>query len=443
MRSLQARLSIGLLASLLVVISLSWIALSNAIHYIAEEYILSRLQHDNEVLLAALVFTDAKAPSLVMDRISSEYQRAFSGHYYLIHSNGHSLRSRSLWDSELTIPLLSTGESHQLRLDGPQQQHLMVLVAGYFKQGQNITIAVAEDLSSIEADIHNLQQSFAILAVIALATLVGIQLLIVRTALRPLKNAGKEIRALEYGELRQLSQTVPSEISPLVHEVNHLLAILDQRLQRSRNALGNLAHALKKPLTVLKHLRYNENELTAQQTLDAQTQEMQQLIERELRRARLAGEGPIGAYFIPANEIQPLLDTLQKIYQQKDLMIETDIPSDPMLPFDREDMLELLGVLLDNACKWANTKVRLTIQTGDQLLIKIEDDGAGVSDSLVAQLTQRGKRLDESISGDGLGLAIAQDIVEQYHGAMDLGRSKQLGGFYVSVVLPLKKAKGK
>lgn len=442
MRSLQARLSIGLIASLLVVILLSWIALSNAIRYVAEDYILSRLQHDNEALLAAVTFADNNKPELTTDRISSEYQRAFSGHYFLIHSNGSELRSRSLWDSDLVIPILSAGESRQLRLDGPQLQRLLVLVNGYLKQEQNITIAVAEDLSTIEADILYLQQRFTFLAIIVLLLLVGIQLLLVRTALHPLKRVGKEIRALEHGELHQLSQTVPNEISPLVHEVNHLLAILGQRLQRSRNALGNLAHALKKPLTLLQQLRCNdENDYTAQEILQSQTREMQQLIERELRRARIAGEGPIGAYFIPATEIQPLLDTLQKIYHQKDLAIETNIPSDSILPFDREDMLELLGVLLDNACKWARVRVILTIQTGDRLIVKIEDDGNGVSDTLIAQLTQRGTRLDESVSGHGLGLAIAQDIIDQYHGTMDFGRSNQLGGFCVSVILPLDKTR--
>jgi signal transduction histidine kinase len=440
MRSLQARLSIGLITSLLVVILLSWIALSNAIRYVAEDYIVSRLQHDNEVLLAALGF-DNNMPILTMDRISSEYQRAFSGHYYLIHSNGSQLRSRSLWDSELTIPILSSGDSRQFRLDGPQQQRLLVLVTGYSKQGQNITIAVAEDLSTIEADILILQQRFTLTAILALLILVGIQLLIVRTALYPLKTAGKEIRALEHGELRQLSQSVPSEISPLVQEVNHLLTVLDQRLQRSRNALGNLTHALKKPLTVLQQLRCGDTDQAAQQSLQTNTQEMQQLIERELRRARIAGEGPIGACFIPDTEIKPLLDTLQMIYQQKQLTFETHIPTTPMLPFDREDMLELLGILMDNACKWAKTRVRLTLQMEGQLFIKVEDDGDGVDDSVIAQLTQRGSRLDESVSGYGLGLAIAQDIIEQYHGTMELGRSEELGGFCVSAGLPVDRAR--
>jgi signal transduction histidine kinase len=436
MRSLLARLSIGLSVSLLVVILLSWIALSNGIRNVAEDYILSRLQHDNEVLLAALDFVgNKKKPTLVMDRISSEYHRAFSGHYYLINSNGNQFRSRSLWDSELTIPLLAAGESRQFRLDGPQQQRLLVLVTGYIKQGQDITIAVAEDLSGIEANILTFQRRFTFTAILALLVLVGIQLLIVRTALHPLKNASTEIRALEHGELHQLNQSVPTEISPLVNEVNHLLKILDQRLQRSRNALGNLAHALKKPLTVLQQLRCGGNETTTQQILITHTQEMQQLIERELRRARIAGEGPTGAYFVVNSEIKSLIDTLQNIYQQKALTIETDLHVDQILPFDREDILELLGILMDNACKWAQKRVRITLRMDDKLIIKIEDDGPGVNDSRASQLTQRGKRLDETVSGYGLGLAIAQDIIDQYHGTLELGPSEKYGGFCVIAML--------
>ena len=245
---------------------------------------------------------------------------------------------------------------------------------------------------------------------------------------------------MEHGKLNQLSQSVPTEISPLVNEVNHLLQVLGQRLQRSRNALGNLAHALKKPLTVVQQLRCTDKESTTQQTLETQTREMQQLIERELRRARIAGEGPTGAYFVTDTEIKPLLDTLQSIYHKKSLNIKTDIPTSLILPFDREDILELLGVLMDNACKWADETVYLTLVVDKQLAIKIDDDGPGVTDELITQLTHRGKRLDETVSGYGLGLAIAQDIIEQYNGTLVFSRSEALGGFCVTVTLPLDKA---
>jgi signal transduction histidine kinase len=446
MRSLQARLSIGLVISLLVVIVLSWITLSNTIRYVAEDYILSRLQHDNEVLLAALNFGADQKPTLAMDRINTEYQRAFSGHYYLISSETGQLRSRSLWDTDLIIPVLAAGESLQLRLAGPQQQQLIVLTNGYSKQGQTITIAVAEDLSRIEADILDFQHRFTITAAIILLILVGIQLFIIRSALRPLKNASKEIRDLEHGELHQLSQRVPTEILPLVEEINHLLKVLDQRLQRSRNALGNLAHALKKPLTVLQQVRYPDSvddQSNTAQTIVTHTQEMQQLIERELRRARIAGEGPTGSHFIATNELTPLIDTLQSIYHLKKLSIEVNIPKNLVIPIDREDALELLGTLMDNACKWANQTVNLTIRADNKITIKIEDDGPGVSDALVTQLTQRGKRLDESVSGYGLGLSIAQDIIEQYQGVLELGRSDKLGGFCVTATLSIDTATAK
>jgi signal transduction histidine kinase len=443
MRSLQTHLSIGLIVSLLVVILLSWITLSNTIRYVAEDYILSRLQHDNEMLLAALDFASSQKPTLVTDRINAEYQQAFSGHYYLINSATTQLRSRSLWDAEFKIPDLTSGQSRKLRLEGPQQQKLLALVIGYNKQGQDVTIAVAEDLSGIEADILVFQQRFTITAVIVLLILVGIQLIIVRTALHPLNEVRREIRALDHGELNQLSQNVPAEISPLVQEVNHLLKVLDQRLQRSRNAVGNLAHALKKPLTVLQQLRWPESvddKIKAEEALNIQTQEMQQLIERELRRARIAGEGPTGSHFVATNEIPSLVNTLHSIYHQKRLSIETNISQNLVIPVDREDALELLGVLLDNACKWASKVVRLTINCDNQITVKIEDDGPGVSNTLVTELTQRGTRLDESVTGYGLGLSIAEDIIQQYHGVLELGQSEELGGFCVTAVLPIDKA---
>ena len=105
------------------------------------------------------------------------------------------------------------------------------------------------------------------------------------------------------------------------------------------------------------------------------------------------------------------------------------------MPLDRQDALELLGVLMDNACKWANKTVRLTMRANHTITIKVEDDGPGVNDAVITQLTQRGKRLDEAVTGYGLGLSIAQDIIEQYHGSLEMGRSELLGGFCVCVTL--------
>jgi signal transduction histidine kinase len=221
--------------------------------------------------------------------------------------------------------------------------------------------------------------------------------------------------------------------------MNRLLRVMDQRLRRSRNALGNLAHALKTPLTLVMQVAERDDMRAAPEAraqLITYTQVLRHHLERELRRARLAGAASMSQRLSLAEAIPQLVQVLQTIYQEKHLAIQCDIP--PQVDFigDREDCLELCGNLLDNACKWAQQRIRLTVQASTHLVLTIEDDGPGCSSQKLAQLAHRGVRIDESSSGHGLGLAIARDIIEQYGGRLDFGRSKQLGGFQVQVALP-------
>jgi len=440
MPSLQARLGTGLLLSLLAVFLVLWLTVSSAIRDVAQDYIATRLGHDSETLLSTLSFDSDGTPLINIARMDMIYQRPFSGHYYQIISAAKQLRSRSLWDDSLGVPLQANGASTRLKLQGPQQQPLLAVVSGYRKQNQSITIAVAEDLSAVEADIRAFQYRFGITAMVMLLLMGGMIVIMVRRGLSPLKQVREEVRELERGQRQQLNNAVPKEIAPLVSEVNHLLQILNTRLLRSRHALGDLAHALKKPLTVLRQM---EREATfvakpeLQQELAGQINAMQQTIDHVLRRARLAGEGHAGTVFDIAQDLPLLIDALQKMYRHKALRIDTDISTGLRLSADREDMLELFGNLLDNACKWARQSIRLSIWADSQFRMTIEDDGPGIDAERIAELSQRGKRLDESVEGHGLGLAIVQDIVDQYHGSIGYVRSEALGGLQVAVTLPL------
>jgi signal transduction histidine kinase len=163
---------------------------------------------------------------------------------------------------------------------------------------------------------------------------------------------------------------------------------------------------------------------------------MRRMIDRELKRARLAGEGPSGARFLVESEVPPLMDALRQMYREKNLKLESRIPAAHSFAGDREDMLELIGNLLDNACKWARNRVRLTVETAPGLAVAIEDDGPGVSSGQLDRLIKRGVRLDESAAGHGLGLSIVNDIIRQYGGELDFDRSPDLHGLRVRVRLP-------
>jgi len=440
MRSLQSRLSIGLTISIVILLLAQWLAVSFTIRHVAEDFVALRLQHDAEDLLPTLQFTEDSI-SVNAQRISSVYSAPFSGHYYRIQSPTHTLRSRSLWDEDIETSPLSPGEINEFHVTGPQQQPLLVWQGGYKKRGQQITISVAEDIFHIEEDITQFMFWYSSATLLAVILFILTQLTILRRSLRPLEQVRQEITLLEKGETRSLSETVPSEVRPLVSEFNQLLTVMAQRLKRSRNATGNLAHALKTPLALMMQL-IERDELTAipqlQQELRQSILRIQQLMERELRHAQLAGKAPSGQQFNFEEELPPLIDTLQRIYQEKNITINTTITGNIQYAADREDLLELLGNLLDNACKWAEHKVALSISYAHNLQIMIEDDGPGCSAEAMQQLTQRGTRIDEhsekNVDGHGLGLAIVHDIVTAYDGVLTFKRST-MGGLAVAVTM--------
>jgi signal transduction histidine kinase len=224
----------------------------------------------------------------------------------------------------------------------------------------------------------------------------------------------------------------------MVQEMNRLLRVLEERLRRSRNALGNLAHALKTPLTLVMQLAEHEEMEKAPDVrvqLHKYTTILHHRLERELRRARLAGAAATSQRLVLNDEIPPLVSTVRRLYQDLELDIVCYIPTQTIFRGDREDFLELLGNLLNNACQWARHKIAITIEHTSRLYLTVEDDGPGCPADVLQHLAQRGMRLDESMPGHGLGLAICKDIVQQYNGDIVFGRSSQLGGFLVEVTL--------
>lgn len=442
MRSLQARLGVGVVASVVALFGAQWLVMNDSLRTLTETYFMARLQHDMDGVLAALQFAPDGQPELNNNPLDSLFHKPFSGHYYQLLAGDAVLRSRSLWDRDLHIQAAPLGSRHIFHTRGPQGQSLIVLLAAFEKYGHPVTIAVAEDYSPIADQFRSFQWRYVLISVVALLGLIGVQMLLVRLSLRPLEQMRRNVGRLEQGEITHLVGNVPSEVAPLVDELNHLIAVLGQRLERSRNALGNLAHALKTPLTVINQLLHSDElaqypELREQ--LRAQSDAIGRLIQRELKRARLAGAVTPGRRFNPEQEIPPLLVMFEQIYRDKTLDVMGRVPRGLRSGAEREDMLELFGNLLDNACKWAAHKVVLTMEDGADLVATVEDDGPGVDTELLPQLVERGVRADESVNGHGLGLAIAQEIVAHYGGEITFSRSETLGGFKVRVRLPAQR----
>lgn len=444
MTSLQARLGLGLVVSVVALFGAQWWVVNDSLRSLTESYFSSRLEHDMESLLANIQFTDGRA-SLDAAHPNPIFHRPFSGHYYQIVVGDQVIRSRSLWHDTLAIRPAARGSKHIVHTTGPHGEPLIMLVAGFEKQGRPLTVAVAEDYSPVAAQFDRFHWSYVLISLCDLLVLIGLQFWLTRRSLRPLDKMRQDVRRLERGEIAKLEGRVPSEVAPLVDEINHLITVLGQRLERSRNALGNLAHALKTPLTVLNQL-LDDDALAQQPALRAQlrmqSEGLNRLIQRELRRARLAGSALPGRRFHADRELPPLLAMFEQIYRDKGLVIEGRFPHRLPSIGEREDMLELFGNLLDNAGKWAARRLRLTVQPQADLVFTVEDDGPGVAAEQLAQLSERGVRIDESVGGHGLGLAIAKEIVAQYGGEIAFGRSDELGGFRVDVRIPSRAVNG-
>ena len=446
--SLHTRLAAGLAISFVLLASLQWLLAGLAIERMLKDQLAQRLARDAENLLAALQSDTAGQLELDAGRMGGEYQRPFSGHYYRIQIGdaGAGMRvitSRSLWDAEFPLPApaqrFEVAEPTRRAATGPQGQRLWVLSVSYVKRSLPVRIAVAEDLAPLNDGLRRWHLLYGALTVGVMLLVLAVQRWVVRRTLMPVEALRGQMSELERGERTKLDLALPDEIAPLVSQLNKLLSILLGRSQRSRHALGNLAHALKTRLAVLMQATESP-ELAAhpelRQRLIDSNELMRHAIERELRRARLMG----GTHPAQRSDTRTALDQLRRtlgiLHADKQPDIRTRVDPPLALAMDPEDLLELLGNLLDNACAWCAGVVSVSITRTSDILIEVEDDGPGASADQHDALVERGFRADESRPGHGLGLSIVRDLVESYGGAIEFGHSTALGGLRVTVHLP-------
>ena len=437
MTSLRSRLGMGLFLSLSIMIGLLWLIAAVSVRTLMEEQLASRLAHDGETLLGGLRVAAGGKVSLDAQRVQGIYQQPFSGHYFVIEVDGQTIRSRSLWDETLQVPEVAVGETRLTRITGPQQQPLLLWSSGFRKQGRLVRLSVAEDLLTMQAGTRRITWRLLAWSLAMVFILLLIQRYIVARSLRPVAAAADDIGRLEQGEITALGEEVPAEVRPLVREINRLLQRQQQRLQRSREAIGNLAHAIKTPLTLLQQLAREKlpDDVDTGQQLHDYNQQINELIDKSLRRARLAGDGLGVRRFDLHRDLPLLVDTLRRLHREKPINFQANPGAVTQLPLEQQDGMELLGNLLDNAWKWARSTVELAVSGAPGVQIVIEDDGPGVDAADRQSLLQRGTRQDEHTPGHGIGLSIVKSLVEELGGSIEFTGSERLGGLRVTVVL--------
>ncbi len=436
MTSLHARLGLGLVSSLAVMIGFLWLTVGISVRILMEEQLASRLAHDAESLLGGLSFNDAGHASLDARRIQGIYQQPFSGHYFQINLDGEVVRSRSLWDEDLPAPRVGLGETLMDFTTGPQQQPLLLWTRVFRKQNHLVQIVVAEELEAMRTGMRDFHLRLAAWSLALLFTLLLIQRYIVVRSLRSVSAAADDVVRLERGEISALDEHVPDEVRPLVAAINKLLQRQRQRLLRSREALGNLAHGIKTPLTVLQQLvseKIPADDVDAHAQLQRYGRQINEQVDKSLRRARLAGDSLGASHFDLRADLPLLVDTLNRLHRDKSIVFQQQTGASGTLPVEQQDGMELLGNLLDNAWKWARSTVRLTIRQGDECQLLVEDDGPGIDAAGLQLLAQRGMRQDENIPGHGIGLSIVKSLVEELGGTLQFQASQSLGGLQVCI----------
>ena len=296
---------------------------------------------------------------------------------------------------------------------------------------------VAGPVSDILNNIYRFATSIAIVLTVLALILIGIMVLQVRYGLGPLSRIRQSLSAIQKGHKTKLPNDFPMEVQPLVSELNSLMDYNAALLQRARTQVGNLAHSLKNPLGIVinavKELEGEQGETIRRQLHDASDK-----INRYLRKARIAGTSNVlSACAILETVGQDLKYSLDILYQEKELDIQLDGLLGIVVRMDPEDLEEALGNLMDNACKWAKSKITVTARIHpEKLTILICDDGPGIPPTRLNHVLKRGMRLDESESGSGLGLGIAEEIITLYGGTIVLGKA-DIGGLKVKISLPI------
>lgn len=380
-------------------------------------------------------FVMARAPDL------PKYERQLSGQYWQVEANGQApIRSRSLWDARLpeAAAAAELGEVSLREIKGPRSERLRLAQRSlqFQEPAVRVTFSVAADMAPVLAAARQFSRILGISLAVLGVGLVSALVLQVRVGLRPLQEIKAALAAIRAGTIKRLSDAAPTEIAPLARELNALLDHHGSLIDRARGQAGDLAHALKTPLAVLRNEM--ENEATPDRKLALeQIDIMTDAVHHHLARAQAVGGARLlGVRADAAHAIEALARTLPRM-SDRDIEVEVALSERPLwFAGEGQDLSELLGNLLDNACKWAAGKVRIAAtRAKDRLKVEIGDDGPGIAAEQRTKALQRGGRLDERKPGSGLGLTIALDLATLYGGSLTLGKSA-LGGLKVELDLP-------
>lgn len=443
MMSLRARLILAASVVLTIFIVIAGYALERAFYTSAEKSLQDSLHGHLSLLLASAEFTaqgDIDMPARLLD---SKFSLPSSGLYGIIITNQHQPLWKSLSTIGITLPeplALPAGEKelHQFNVAGEDYLLLSYGVDWYTETAkQPITFNIITELQPFNEQIYAFRRTlFLWLSGLAVALLLT-QLLVLVWGLGPLRKVRHELRAIDRGAQTRITGQYPSELRLLTENINELLEHEHAQQTRYRNALADLAHSLKTPLAVL-HGAVSEipANVSNKATLEEQIRRMDHIVAHQLQRAAAAGSAPVRKSLELAPVLDKMFTALGKVYRDKAIRYSSNLTTPVRLRVDEGDAMEVLGNLLDNASKWCKQQVQVQVISQEQRVqIRIEDDGPGVPAAKLQHILQRGGRLDEAVSGQGIGLSVANEIISHYGGTLRIEHSS-LGGAAFCLDLP-------
>lgn len=450
--SLRWRLLAGTLAWILATVALAGWGLGNLFRqHVAEQLRAELVLHLNQLTAAVNVAPDG---ALSVTPLSDpRLGQPLSGLYWQIDrldDQGRTVmpgaaRSRSLWDQTLALPDGAVDGAYDIA--GPERHRLTTLTRTLKPEESEsgaLRLAVAASTAALAEPVGRFNHMLLIALGALAAGLTAAAVVQVLVGLRPLARLRAQLASQRAGGVTPIEGSFPSEIQPLVEDFNRVLAVNADMVQRARTQAGNLAHAVKTPLSILANAAAREDSplaaLVREQAALAQRQ-----VDHHLARARAAAAaGAIEGRTPLRPPLEALLRVMRRLHAQRGLDVDMPaFPADLAFRGNEQDLQEMAGNLLDNACKWATRRLRVTAERGGDgmLLIHIDDDGPGIPEDERERIFERGTRLDEQRPGSGLGLDIARDLARSYGGDVLAGESP-LGGLRVTLRLPAARVNG-
>lgn len=435
--SVRGTLLVLLLPAGILLMALAWLVHGLLLDRMAREFVETRLKDEVAFLEHQIRDSDGQLDTL---QTGDYFQEVFH-HAFAIHSSERTLISPQSWEP-LLMPLIESGEDGTRRVNDADFADAPSDVLAYrksFSVGETpVVVLVSEDLGALKRSQSELHAWTAIVSLLLILLLVAVIWLGITLSMRPVVTLKAALKRLQDGEISRIDVKAPEEFHPLVLQLNQLLDSLDQRLERSRDALANLSHSVKTPIAAVRQiLEDNERPMTGalRQQMAARLDDIDRQLEAEMRRSRFAGP-QVGKSAYPLKQARDLLWMLGRLYPSKSFEMSTVLTEERRWPIEEHDLNEVLGNLLDNAGKWSARFVELNLkEDGQGFTITVEDDGPGTPPEALDTLGTRGLRLDEQTPGHGLGLAIVREITERYGGTLKFS-SGSIGGLKATVHFP-------